>query len=153
LKVLEGPKLAFANGSVQLTGWRVANEQKNAKQELVRDASGNPALWIAATGPSAASWRTKVQLEPGHYIFEGQARSAGVEPIPSDPKGAGAGLRVSRDNPQQAARIIGDASWRKLAFEFNVTPENPDVDLICELRAQKGEVWFDAKSLRLLRLN
>src|SRR5262249_21601452 len=109
LKVPDAPRLAFTNGSVLLTGWRVANEQKNAKQELVRDPSGKTLLWIAATGPSAASWRAKVMLEPGHYIFEGQARSSGVEPIPSDPKGAGAGLRVSRETPQQAARLVGNA--------------------------------------------
>jgi hypothetical protein len=153
LKVPEAPRLAFTNGSVLLSGWRLANEQKNAKQELVREPSGKTLLWIAATGPSAASWRAKVMLEPGHYIFEGQARSAGVEPIPSDPKGAGAGLRVSRESPQQAARLVGDATWRKLSFEFDVTTESADVDLICELRAQKGEVWFDSKSLRLLRVN
>ena len=36
-------------------------------------------------------------------------------------------------------------------FEFEVTDDRSDVELVCELRAQKGEVWFEEESLRLLR--
>jgi hypothetical protein len=152
LDVAEPGRLVFTNDSVSVTGWRAANQQQNAKQQLVHEPSGISAFWISANGPSSASWRAKALLEPGRYVFEARARSAGVQPIANDRKGAGAGLRVSREPPQQATRLIGDVPWRKLAFEFTVATDNPEVDLICELRAQTGEVWFDEKSLRVTRV-
>jgi hypothetical protein len=153
LQLEEPGRVVLTNNSILITGWRVANEQKNAKQDEVRGPSGDPAFWISAQGPSAASWRAKVFLEPGHYLFEGEARSSGVQPVRNDAKGAGAGLRISGGKPQDAARLLGDVPTRKLRYEFTVTPESGDTDLICELRAEKGEVWFDEHSLRVLRLN
>lgn len=90
-------------------------------------------------------------LEPGRYTFEALARSAAVEFRPDDPKGDGAGLRVSGLNRPATERLLGDAPWRKLTLQFDVSPDQPEVDLICELRATKGEVWFAEESLRLVR--
>jgi len=33
-----------------------------------------------------------------------------------------------------------------------VAQQDDEIDLICELRAQKGEVWFDLDSLKLIRV-
>jgi hypothetical protein len=36
-------------------------------------------------------------------------------------------------------------------YVFNVPGEVGDIPLICELRAGKGEVWFDLASLKVRR--
>jgi hypothetical protein len=152
LQAAEPARPSLLSGSAPITTWRVANEQRNAKQDMIRDPSGKKVLWITAEGPSFGSWRAKLALEPGHYVFEGRARSVGIEPNPDDAKGAGAGLRISGSTGPQTSRLIGDSPWRSLTFEFEVYADTPEVDLICELRAQKGEVWFEQDSLRLRRL-
>jgi hypothetical protein len=90
-------------------------------------------------------------LEGGHYRFEGLARGAGIAPVNGDEKGAGAGLRISGANRPVSDKLVGDANWTKLVFEFDVAPPLNSVELVCELRATRGEVWFDADSLRLVR--
>ena len=58
-------------------------------------------------------------------------------------------LRVSGDKRTQ--QIVGDAAWTLLEHEFEVMQGGEDKELVCELRARQGEVWFDAASLRLIR--
>jgi len=38
-----------------------------------------------------------------------------------------------------------------VAYEFDVEAGRGAIELICEFRAAKGEVWFDTDSLRLVR--
>jgi hypothetical protein len=39
-----------------------------------------------------------------------------------------------------------------LSAEFEVTEETREVELVCELRATAGEVWFGVESLRLVQV-
>jgi hypothetical protein len=61
-------------------------------------------------------------------------------------------------------KVVGDTNWTAMTFDFEVQDDQsdggfmgqiqssqPDIELICELRAAKGEVWFDRDSLRLSR--
>ncbi len=64
-------------------------------------------------------------------------------------KGSGAGLRVS--GGKRTNELAGDAPWTRLTHEFRVERGVSEVEIICELRAEKGEAWFKAESLRLLR--
>ena len=73
-------------------------------------------------------------------------------PVPSATKGEGAGLRLSGAVTPRTNKISGDAPWTKLEYEFEVAPPGDEVDLVCELRASKGEVWFDTGSLQLVRI-
>jgi hypothetical protein len=141
--------LKFAENSARLTGWRAGSAADHTKQATVPDAAGKPSLWIAATGASAGSWRTTVVLPPGRYAFEGRARTAGVKPVPNDAQGEGAGLRISGQS--RTAKLVGDAPWTQMRFEFEVTEARSEAVLICELRATQGEAWFDEASLRLVR--
>jgi hypothetical protein len=84
----------------------------------------------------------------GQYRFEGRVRTAGVVPL-TDLRGEGAGLRISR--LPRSNKVLGDSAWQKLEFDFNVPNEASEVDLVCELRAVKGEAWFDLDSLQLVR--
>ncbi len=151
LKLPDPGQSKFVNDVLAVKGWRVANSPRNADQERVSEPSGKPSLRIGATSPTTASWRARVQLEPGRYVFEGRARSAGIEPLRGDDRGLGAGLRISGSSRAPSNQLVGDSSWQTLTFEFEVGDEHPEVELICELRARKGAVWFDEQSLRLIR--
>ena len=106
---------------------------------------------IRASTNSAASWRLRVLLETGRYRLEGSARAVGVVPEKDEKKGEGAGLRISRSAQARKNKLVGDAPWQNLAYEFEVMEPTDEVDLICELRASRGEACFDLESLRLVR--
>ena len=139
-----------ASGVALLTGWR----SKKEKGEPLLDqpkAEDKSTLHIRAEkGDVVASWRANVLLEEGRYRLQGLARTAQVTVLTNTvERGNGAGLRVSGDKRTQ--QIVGDAPWTQLEHEFEVMPGGEDKELICELRARQGEVWFDAASLRLIR--
>jgi hypothetical protein len=90
----------------------------------------------------------QVLLPAGKYRFAGRARAERVEPGNSE-SGIGAGVRISGD--RRANHLRGDADWTELAHDFDVASDGEMKELVCELRARKGEVWFDADSLRLQR--
>jgi hypothetical protein len=94
-----------------------------------------------------------VLLERGRYVLEGRVRTAGVVPFTHEAarKGVGAGLRISRTLATRTNSISGDSDWQKLEYEFSVSSESEEPWLICELRATRGEAWFDLTSLKLRR--
>ena len=149
LRQLEPGTLHVVDNQVPLHGWRVAGNSGNAKLAEAQDATGQKAFWIAATGPTAASWRLKLVLAAGRYVFEGVVRAAGVKPVANETKGKGAGLRIS--GATRSAGLVGDSPGTKMLVEFQVTEPEAEIELICELRASQGEAWFDETSLRLIR--
>ena len=139
-------------GSLVPQGWHPVGEEGGANLARVEEPKGKPALMIGTRTQTMASWRATVSLEPGQYAFEGLARSAGIEPLRDGKKGEGAGLRISGTQKARVNKLVGDTPWTKLVYEFQVTREAAEVELVCELRATRGEVWFDADSLRLRRV-
>jgi len=137
-------------GVAQLSGWRIKTDEKSAPAAHWRGTNGEQrVLSIAATnGPTVASWRTRVALPAGKYFFEGDVRSAGLlVKTNADAIGHGAGLRVS--GGKRDHKIEGDAAWTRV--RCSLTNELDEVELVCELRATKGEASFDEGSLRLVR--
>ena len=105
-------------------------------------------LHIQSGSGAVASWRARLVIPPGKYQFTGSVRTAGVV-AQKDESGTGAGLRISglkREN-----QLAGNAGWTTLTFPLEATDLPTEVELVCELRAQKGEAWFDADSFRLVR--
>ncbi len=49
-------------------------------------------------------------------------------------------------------KLTGTSDWTDFRYPFTVQEETSDVELVCELRATRGEAWFDAGTLRLVRL-
>ncbi len=148
-----GP-VKFENGIARLTGWEVPQnmvEQGNAKRDKATIDS-KQALHIQTTSPTTASWRTRVLLAAGHYRFEASAKTASVVPVTDAQKGEGAGIRISGSQTPRPNKLTGDAAWQSLAYEFDVALPMDEVQLVCELRASKGDVWFDAESLKLVKL-
>lgn len=137
-------------GVAKLSGWRIKTDEKSAPAAHWRGTNGEQrVLSIAATnGPTVASWRTRVALPAGKYFFEGDVRSAGLlVKTNSDAIGHGAGLRIS--GGKRDHKIEGDAAWTRV--RYSLTNELDEVELVCELRATKGEASFDEGSLRLVR--
>ena len=108
---------------------------------------GQPCLHIRADANAAASWRRVVNLEPGKYRLEVMARTLNVEDT-GDASGRAVGLRIS--GAVRSAGVKGTTPWQKLAYDFDST--GADVILVAELRAPKGEVWFQTESFQLVRM-
>jgi hypothetical protein len=147
----EPKPLQFVDRTARLRDWIGANQPNIAKLDRSNFESVTT-LHIKTAADSSGSWRSKVLLEGGHYRFEGRARSSGIVPLKDDQKGQGAGLRISGSQQARSNKLLGDAEWTRIEYEFDATNPNDEVDLVCELRAQKGEVWFDVDSLKLVRL-
>jgi hypothetical protein len=47
--------------------------------------------------------------------------------------------------------MSGDSSWTQTIYEFDVETGRQTIELIAEIRATKGEVWFENDSLKLVR--
>jgi hypothetical protein len=141
-------------GVALLTKWQMLDIRGTGKLDQRVGPGGVKTLHIAAgsEGRCTASWRTRLRLPAGQYIFTGRLRTAGVVPLETDTakKGVGAGLRQSQKQPRQHS-FTGDNDWRVAEYEFTVPAEVDEVVLLCELRAEKGEAWFDLASLKLRR--
>jgi spore coat protein H len=171
LRVPEPTPLQFdAQGGINLAAlpdWRV---EKSTTDKAVADKltteDGKKAFHIKASpeGKCTAAWRIGVLLKPGRYRLQAMVRTAGVEPLPPpkvqpnapppEPKGEGAGVRISRpaDKKARTNQAIKDTPWQKAEYEFPVDAGNDEVTLVCELRASKGEAWFDIDSLKLVKV-
>jgi spore coat protein H len=145
--------LKFENGIVKLTGWEIPSnvtEEGSPKRDrpVLNDKK---TLHIETASKTSASWRTTVMLDAGHYRFEGLARTAGVVASDDPQKGGGAGVRISGSQTPRSNKLVGDTEWKTIAYEFDADM-NDEVILVCELRASKGEVWFDTDSMKLTKV-
>jgi spore coat protein CotH len=146
--LVDQPKLE-PSSSLHLSGWsrRTQTGAPAFRQEKTPD--GHEALCLAANGNAIGSWRTRIMLEEGVYRFEGNVRTQGVKPSSGEPSG-GAGLRISGGSV--ASELTGSQDWQKFGYPFRVQEGGREVEVICELRAARGEAWFDTSSLRVVRL-
>ena len=131
---------------LETKGWR---SEGNAAAIDETQTEGKPTFHIRAEGSANASWRKSLSLEPGKYRFEAQVRTAGVQAT-SGSSGEGAGVRISGGKRIGQNSLAGDTPWKTLAFEFDAP--GGEVVLVAELRASKGEAWFDKQSLQLIRV-
>ena len=137
-----------SNGVARLADWRPLKPTGESALELTQ-SDGRRALHIKAVSEGVvASWRLKVSLPAGQFRFMGDARA---EKILVDTNDAAAGARLRISGAKLAGKIIGDASWTPLEHTFETTYDNEEKELVCELRARHGAVWFDMQSLRLIR--
>ncbi len=149
--VVEPRPLSFGpGGTAPLTRWEPRQESPSARLSVV-EGMGPKSLNIslAAAGQAVGSWRTKVIVTAGKYRLEAKARTQGVKPT-SDSSGTGVGVRVSGGG--RINKLEGTAEWTLLAHEFEVTAATQELELVAEIRAQAGQVWFDTSSLRLVKV-
>jgi hypothetical protein len=138
-----------SDGTSKITNW-VAKTDFGAPQLDRKVADGKTkVLHISGTKTFVGSFRAKVVLESGTYRIEGRAKSAQVQADPGD-KRSGGGIRVS--NKRLDKKLLGTTEWSPIQFEFQVNELFGEVELVCELRAAQGEIWFDEDSLKLIKL-
>jgi spore coat protein H len=152
-----GP-LEFNDGLADLPNWYGASESEDAVHEEVELEGGRQAYSIQS-GPSGnciASWRRKVLLSQGRYEFQVQAKTENVAQTKAgddyaiDEKGSGVGLRISGAN--RTAGLHGTSDWKPIKYEFEILEPVREVELVAEIRATEGKVWFDKATLRLKQL-
>lgn len=136
-----------SKGIATVDGWKPRNAVTASEYNAVTGPDEKKYLQIVGDGrSSSASWRTRVVLGSGRYRFEGMVRTKNAER-----NGSMVVLRISGARDIQP--IWADSGWSKSAYEFEVEEAIADVELVCEVRPARGEVWFDASSLRLVRLS
>lgn len=137
-----------ATGATRLRGWRPRPQSGVPVLREQPGPNGKPVLYIgAANGNTTASWRTRLALEPGTYRFEGMIRTREVEPGSAN---GGAELRISRGPVPNG--LSGSGEWRRFSYAFQVSEGGVEVEFVCELRAVRGEAWFDPSTLQVVRL-
>ncbi len=156
----EPKPITFVSGVAKITNWAITLRPPDPAN-AIRDRmamDGRQTLHILTTNQltnTTASWRAHVYLGEGNYRFEAVAKCAGVVPAVNLKKGAGAGIRYS-NSPTATNRVdilSGNTSWTKLEYFLPpVKGVEREFELICELRATAGEVWFDLDSLRLVKV-
>jgi len=140
-----------AAGIAPVPKWYPRTESPDARHEEVQ-IDGVKALSIAAgpSGQCVASWRSKVLLAGGVYELRARVRTAEVIGTPGGP-GAAAGVRVS--GGQRTNQVDGSSAWQVIKQEIQVAAPMQEIELVAELRAAKGQVWFDAGSLQLAKIS
>ncbi|MFO1500570.1 MAG: CotH kinase family protein [Verrucomicrobiota bacterium] len=137
-----------SDGIVQLSDWQPKIDIGSPSLRKEQPDQKSTWLYIGAGEKGAGSWRTRVVLDRGRYRFHGRMRLQDVVLDSADLK-SGAGLRISRG---KFARQLKDSlPWTTVSFDFTVNQDRAEVELVCELRAAQGEVWFDEGSLRLIQ--
>ena len=84
----------------------------------------------------------------GKYAVTGRLKTKGVVASKDERFQGGAALRISGGEHQQ--RFSGDHAWTEFSHEFQIHDPR-EVEIVAELRADAGEVWFDTASLKLIR--
>jgi spore coat protein H len=154
--------------SVALTNWN-GGEMIDNQLHLTGSGASSP-----------ASSTTTVWLEAGYYRVEGRVKTRGVVAQSGD-TASGAGFRVvSKRKPTEGTswdffpfresgdvekraemlapggqhdRVTGVSDWKQIRYDFDLRQPMADLQVLCELRARKGEAWFDPTSVRLVRRN
>jgi hypothetical protein len=90
-------------------------------------------------------------LPKGNYEFQALVKTEGVAANPDALQSVGgAGLRISGGKSTTA--LDGNADWKLQKYAFEVAQDSQPVVLVAELRATAGTAWFDASSMKLIRL-
>lgn len=139
-----------AGGVAKVIGWKPKIETQDAKLSEFVSADKQQRAYRIECGPGGrcvASWRAKILLPAGKYKLEAKAKAAGVAALDDQP-GSGAGIRIS--GGRRTNKLSGDTDWQTLEYPLEITDAMREVELVAELRATKGTVWFDADSLRVV---
>ncbi|HBH53405.1 MAG TPA: hypothetical protein DDY91_16080 [Planctomycetaceae bacterium] len=147
-----GPRDFDESGRLALTEWQPVSETPDAKLEVVPVNKVPKAFSIqykSKTGRCNSSWRCKVPLAKGKYTLHARMKTEKIVAANDQEVDVGAGIRIEgwrRDNVRK-----GTTTWIPVEFDFAVTDDVRTVEVVLELRARQGQVWFDAGALHLTR--
>lgn len=139
-----------ADGTALVTGWmpRVDGVRAVSDAGPVSAADPTKSLSLQANGEGATgSWRRRLRVPAGRYVFEARIRCEGVQ-ARTDGQGRGIGLRIS--GRSRTNSLANTAGWTVMAESFQID-EDGELELLVEMRADAGRMWIDLESLRLRR--
>lgn len=138
-----------AQGVAIPTDWKKVSQVADTKLEGGRNASGQflYSIRVGRSGVCVASFRCNVILGPGVYTFHAKARTQDVVGLETD-GGSAAGIRIW--GATRTERLDGTGE-KDLSYGFTVEDPQREVALVMEMRASKGQVWFDGGTIRLVR--
>jgi len=142
--------LQFKNGQAALTDWKQWDPPAAAEMNQVLGPDNVLCLHFKTRAEGIPSWRTKAVLNSGRYSFQARVRVSEVRPLAFGTH-QGAGLRIAGQE-READSLVGTSPWRPLKADFEVSSGPKEIEFICEMRASAGEAWFDASSMRVVRL-
>ncbi len=148
----EPKPLAFVKNVAVVGNWKPVDVLANVQVAQTNSPDGLPSLYVHARAAAAASWRSKVLLKRGVYRFEGNVSARGVTAIGYG-RNHGVTLRIAGGRSKRKAGLLGTFAWRTMGADFGVGQDQEEIELICEVRASAGEIWFDLDSLKLVRLD
>ena len=141
------PTLVFdTNGVYKPKNWQPRSGQQGVGTTVFgsRQEDGRTYLTIAAKdGLANGSFRSRVQLGPGHYRFQSKAKILGGE------SNAGISLRVS--GARMPFRPMQGSDWNLFQFSFALEEETAEIELVAEFIAGFGEAVFDLDSMVLVK--
>jgi hypothetical protein len=136
------------SGRAALTNWFPAGFVNSPRFEAVTNANG-VFLQIDAPRSAVGSWRTRVSVPEGEYIFSGRGRTLGK------PQGDGISTTMARvaiaGHSIVQGPIPAGSEWRDLSLNFSVPQGGGTIDVICEHTAGAGVTVFDLQSLQMRR--
>ncbi len=134
---LSGWRSHVAPTRVGTVGWTF-DEAEREGQKCLRIVFDN--------GAGTASWRARVVLPAGRFLFTGRAKT-----VPGN-RGQSSLVRLRVSGESNTPYQRGD-NWIDLSFEIVVPPDEAPMEpeLVCEATGN-GEVWFDKDSLLIVRV-
>ncbi len=134
-------------GVAALTDWKSQVKSGAATIDEADMKPGIKALRIQAGGtePIEASWRCRVTLEAGRYTLKTEMQSDKV--VPWNQANGGVGVRIS--GTPRGKHMTGSVARSPVNYQFQVLEAEQQVELVLELRAVSGQVWFKRDSLQL----
>jgi hypothetical protein len=134
------------DGLARIDEWQPAPEHEDAKVEKldkVKSGAGREAyrIQVGKKEGGVASWRRTVLLARGHYVLTGVCKLKDVKPL--EP-GSESGVTLRFDGGARSVRLEGTSDWKTIVCELEIKEDRKQVELIAEVRAKTGEVWFDA---------
>lgn len=126
--------------------WSIYTQTGKADTDLALPLDGRSTIHFRALEPKTrATVRATLVLPAGRYRFHGLARTQDVEAL-TDDLGIGAGLRLT--GITGTSHLEGTSDWSPLTHDFD-HPEDGAIEFIVELKAHRGEAWFDRATLIL----
>ena len=138
-----------AAGVAVITGWTPRSDPGKSSSDVGTAPDGTPSLSLACLAEGGKpSWRRRLRLADGKYVFEARVRSEGLK-ARVEPKGTGIGLRITGRNRTNSLETSSD--WTVLSEPFEAAG-GTDYEFQVEMCADAGKLWIDQGSLRLRRI-
>lgn len=151
LQMSEAQPVKFVGDTAALSGWSHLAAADGAQMDEARVEGGTRVLRVRHARPATSAVAARVSLPAGQYDLIGRAKVVRLQSAGGE-RPEGVGLRVSVAPRTSSQRLTATSDWQDLRLRFTARGPQEAVDLFCEVRNARGEVWFDLDSLKIQRV-